>query len=301
MKILITDPISDTAIKMIEEKGEAIEVDLKYDFPKEKLGEIIGNYDGIVVRSATELNGEVLENAKNLKFIIRGGVGLDNIDVKKAEEKGIVVLNTPEASTISVAELVIGYLIALSRFIPQATYSLKTGKWEKKKFKGQEIFGKTLGIIGIGRIGKEVAKRANALGMKILGFDPFVKEAEGIEIADLHFLVENSDYITLHIPLAENTKYIINKGLIDKMKQGVFIINCARGGLIDEDALYTALQSGKIKGAAFDVFEIEPPNNNKLLQLENFIATPHIGGSTVESQERIGAEIAQKIIEYSKK
>ncbi|MDI6592107.1 MAG: hydroxyacid dehydrogenase, partial [Patescibacteria group bacterium] len=268
MKILVTDPISETTVKKLREKG--IEVELKYDFPKERIGEILDNFDGIIVRSATKLGGEILENTKNLKLIVRGGVGLDNIDLKKAKEKGITVFNTPEASTIAVAELTIGFLFALSRFIPQATFSLKGGKWEKKKFEGTEIYGKTLGIIGMGRIGKEVAKRAKALGMRTLGFDPFVKEAEGAEMVDLNFLVQNSDYITLHTPLTEETKYLVNKELIDKMKPGVFIINCARGGLIEEEALYQALKSGKIRGAAFDVFEREPPQNNKLLELENF-------------------------------
>lgn len=298
MKILVTDPISETAVKIM--RGEGVEVDLKYDFPKEKIGEIIDNYDGIIVRSATQLKKETLENTKKLKLIIRGGVGLDNIDVKKAEEKGITVLNTPEASTLAVAELTIGFLLALSRFIPQATASLKAGKWEKKKFEGKEIYGKTLGIIGMGRIGKEVAKRAKTLGMRILGFDPLVKEGEGVEMVDLGQLVKNSDYITLHTPLTEETRRMLNKELIEEMKSGVFIINCARGGLIDEEALYQALKSGKVRGAAFDVFEIEPPQNNKLLELENFIATPHLGGSTLEAQERIGVEVAKKIIEFSK-
>ncbi len=298
MKILVTDPISETAVKEMAKGG--IEVDLKYDFPKEKIGEIIDNYDGIIVRSATQIKGETLENTKNLKLIIRGGVGLDNVDFKKAEEKGITVLNTPEASTIAVAELTIGFLLALSRFLPQATASLKAGKWEKKKFEGTEIYGKTLGVVGLGRIGKEVTQRVKALGMRVLGFDPFVKEVEGVEMADLNFLAQSSDYITLHIPLIADTKHLVNKELIEKMKPGVFIINCARGGLIDEEALYGALVSGKIKGAAFDVFETEPPQNNKLLELENFIATPHLGASTIEAQERVGAELAKKVIDFSK-
>lgn len=299
MRILITDPISEIAVKMLKEKG--MEIDLKYDFPKERIGEIIDNYQGIVVRSGTRLRGEILEKAKNLKLIIRGGVGLDNIDLKKAEEKGITVLNTPEASTNAVAELTLGFLLALSRFIPQATASLKAGKWEKKKFEGKEIYGKILGIIGMGRIGKEVAKKARVLGMKTLGFDPFVKEVEGVEMVDLGQLVKNSDYITLHTPLTEETRQMLNKELIEEMKSGVFIVNCARGSLIDEEALYQALKSGKVRGAACDVFETEPPRNNKLLELENFIATPHIGGSTIEAQERIGIEIAKKIIEFTKK
>lgn len=298
MKILVTDPISETAIKILREKE--IEVDLKYDFPKEKIGEIIDNYDGIIVRSATKLPGEILEKTKNLKLIVRGGVGMDNIDLKKAEEKGITVFNTPEASTIAVAELTIGFLISLSRFIPQAISSLKAGRWEKKKFEGTEIYGKTLGVIGMGRIGKEVAKRAKVLGMRILGFDPFVKNEREIEMVDLKTLIRNSDYITLHNPLTDETKQMINEKLIEEMKPGVFIINCARGGLVDEEALYKGLQSGKVRGAAFDVFEAEPAENNKLLELENFIATPHIGGSSVEARERIGLEVAKKIIEYSK-
>lgn len=298
MKILILDQISEEGVKMMEKEG--VKVDLKYDFPRERIGEIIDNYDGVIVRSKTELRSNILKNTKNLKFIVRAGVGLDNIDVETAKEKRIDIFNTPEASSVSVAELAIGFLIALSRFIPQATISLRAGEWKKEKFTGNEIYGKTLGIIGLGRIGREVAKRAKALGMRILGFDPFVKEAEGVEMTDFKSLIRNSDYITLHIPLTKETKQLINKETIKEMKNGVFLINCARGGIIDEEALYEALKTKKIGGAAFDVFESEPPKDNKLFQLENFICTPHIGGLTVEAQAKIGIEVAKKVINYQK-
>lgn len=299
MRILILDKISKEGIEMMKKDG--IEVDLKMDFPREKIGEVIDDYQGVVVRSKTKLTKEILNRAQNLKFIIRAGVGLDNIDVETAKEKGIEVFNTPEASSIAVAELTIGFLISLSRFIPQATASLKAGKWEKEKFEGIEIYGKILGIIGLGRIGKEVAKRAKVLGMKALGYDPLVKEVSEVEMVELDFLLRNSDYITLHTPLNEKTRNLINEKTINGMKDGVFIINSARGGLIDENDLFQALQAGKVRGAAFDVFEVEPPLKNKLLSLESFICTPHIGALTAQAQGKIGAEVAKIAIEYKKK
>ncbi len=299
MKILILDKISKEGIEMMKKEG--IEVDLKMDFPREKIGEIIDDYDGVVVRSKTKLTKEILGGAKNLKFIIRSGVGLDNIDVKTAKEKGLDVFNTPEASSVAVAELTIAFLLSLSRFIPQATVSLRNGKWEKEKFQGKEVYGKILGIIGLGRIGKEVARRAKVMGMKVLGYDPFVKEVSGVEMVALDSLIRDSDYITLHTLLNEKTRNLINEKTIKEMKDGVFIINCARGGLIDESALYQALKSGKVGGAAFDVFEVEPPLKNKLLSLENFICTPHIGALTIEAQGKIGVAVAKIAIEYKKK
>ncbi len=299
MKILILDKISKEGIEILKKEG--IEVDLKIDFPKDRVGEIIDNYDGVVIRSKTKLKRDILEKTKNLKFIVRAGVGLDNIDVKCAKEKGIEIFNTPKASSVAVAELTMGLLISLCRFIPQANFSLKSGKWEKEKFKGIELFGKTLGILGLGRIGKEVAKRAKAFGMEILACDPNVDYFEGVKIVDFDTLLKNSDFITLHLPLTEKTKNLINKEAIEKMKDGVFIVNCARGGIIDEKALFEALKSKKIAGAAFDVFEKEPPENKELLSLENFICTPHIGASTKEAQAKISNEVAQIIIEQNKK
>lgn len=296
MRILILDKISKNGIEMMKKEG--IEVDLKTDFPRENIGEIIDDYEGVVVRSKTKLTREILEKTKNLKFIIRAGVGLDNIDVQTAREKGLDIFNTPQASSVAVAELTIGFLLALSRSIPQATAFLRAEKWEKEKFEGQEVYGKTLGIIGLGRIGKEVAKRARALGMRVLGSDPFVKEVSEVEMVALDSLLKNSDYITLHTPLNEKTRNLINEKTIKEMKDGVFIINSARGGLIDENALYEALKSGKVRGAGFDVFELEPPLKNKLLSLENFICTPHIGALTLEAQWKIGAEVAKIAIEY---
>jgi len=299
MKVLILDKISKEGIEMMKKEG--IEVDVKTDFPKDKIKEIIDDYEGVVVRSKTKLTREVLKDTKNLKFIIRAGVGLDNIDLETAKERGIEVFNTPKASSIAVAELTLGFLIALSRFIPQATFSLKEGKWEKEKFKGVELFGKTLGILGLGRIGKEVAKRAKAFGMRILAYDPQVSSSELAEMVDFETLIRNSDYITLHLPLTPETKNLINAEVIARMKDGVFIVNCARGGIIDEKALCEALRSQKVKGAGFDVFEEEPPKNKELLELENFICTPHIGASTIEAQEKISKEVAKVVIELQKK
>jgi len=293
MKLLICDPISEKAIEEIKALG--IDVTNKPDITPEELLEEIGNYDGIIVRSRTKVRQNVIDRGENLKFIIRGGVGLDNIDVEYAKSKGIKVLNTPAASSISVAELAIGFMFALSRHIVQGTTSMRNGEWLKKKLKGSELYGKTLGIIGIGRIGREVARRAIALGMKVISYDPYVDkiDMEGVELVDLDTLLSNSDFITLHIPHTDETHHLIGKDAFEKMKDGVYLINCARGGVVDEEALYEYMKSGKVKGAGFDVFEKEPPENLKLLELENFICTPHIGASTKEGQARVGEEIVK--------
>ena len=247
---------------------------------------------------------QVIEHGVNLKAIGRAGIGLDNIDLEAAKEHNIKVLNTPGATSISVAELALGHMLALARHIPQATASLKAGKWEKKRFMGVELYGKTLGIIGIGRIGREVAKRALALGMDLLAYDPYVKEESvrdlGVKLLPLDDVLAHSDYITVHVPLTEETRHLLSTEEFAKMKDGVRIVNCARGGVVDEEALYEALVSGKVVGAALDVFEEEPPKESKLLQLDNVIATPHIGASTVEGQRRAGVEIAEKMIEALK-
>jgi D-3-phosphoglycerate dehydrogenase len=243
---------------------------------------------------------EVIQAGKNLKAIGRAGIGLDNIDTEAAKERGIKVLNTPGATTISVAELTMGHMLALARHIPQATASLKAGKWEKKQFMGTELYGKTLGIIGVGRIGREVAKRASAFGMDIVAYDPYVREADvrdlGLKLLPLEDLLQYSDYITIHVPLTPETRHMLGKREFELMKPGVRIINCARGGVIDEQALYEALVSGKVAGAALDVFEEEPPKDNPLLKLDNVIGTPHLGASAEEGQLRAGVEIAEKMI-----
>jgi D-3-phosphoglycerate dehydrogenase len=254
----------------------------------------------MVVRSRTKVRQPLIDVCPNLKVIVRGGVGLDTIDAEYARSKGITVMNTPKASSASVAELTIGYMFALARSIYKATASMKSEKWEKKAFEGDEIGGKTLGIIGFGNIGKEVAKRAAAMGMTVRVYDPYVKEsAEGKRVS-LDELLARADYITLHLPKTKESQNIIDKAQFEKMKTGVRIINCARGGIVNEAALFEALTNGKVAGAALDVYDVEPPSDWKLSKLENVICSPHIGAATKEAQGRVGAEVAEKLIEFSK-
>ena len=298
MKILICDPISSDAIAKMREA--CLEVDVRDDISPEALMGVIDAYDAVVVRSRTKVREPLIDEATNLKIIVRGGVGLDNIDVKYARAKGIRVMNTAAASSYSVAELAIAYMLALARPIVQATASMKAGKWEKKRFKGSEIQGKTLGIIGMGRIGMAVATRAAALDMLVLGYDSqSIGPAPFMTMVPLDELFARSDYITLHTPLTEATHHMIGADAIAKMRDGVCIIDCARGGVVDEDALYDGIVAGKVAGAALDVFEIEPASNNKLLTLEQVIASPHIGASTSEATARIGGEVAKILIEFS--
>jgi D-3-phosphoglycerate dehydrogenase len=296
MKILICDKTEHEAIERMRKAG--IQVDVQDEISAEELLETLPAYDGMVVRSRTKVHASLIDMAKNLKVIMRGGVGLDNIDAEYARSKGITVLNTPAASSASVAELTIGYIFALSRHLVQATISMRAGHWEKKKFDGREISGKTLGIIGFGRIGKEVAYRAQALGMRTLVYDPHITNLdEGHEVT-LDDLLAVSDYITLHLPHTNETHNMIGPTQFAKMKKGVCIINCARGGIVDEDALYDAIVSGKVAGAALDVFAEEPPVDNKLFTLEQVIGSPHIGASTEEALSRVGAEVADKLIDF---
>jgi len=294
MKVAICDPIDKKAI----EELKALNVEI-YDFsdlPKEELPEKLEDKEIIIVRSATKVKGELLDALKNAKLIIRGGVGLDNIDLEGAKAKGIKVVNTPEASSISVAELAIGFMFALSRHIVRGTVGLREGKWEKKQLKGTELFGKTLGIIGMGRIGREVAKRAKCLGMNVIATRHVRQIPEELaKTVSYDELYKEADFISIHIPLTEETRHMISKEAFEKMKDGVVIINCSRGGVVDEKALLEALKNGKVKGAALDVFEVEPPVDNELLKLDNVIGTPHIGASTKEAQARIGVAIVEKI------
>jgi len=302
MKVAICDPIDKKAIE--ELKALNVEVYDFSDLPKEELAGKLQDMEIVIVRSATKVKGELLDALKNAKLIIRGGVGLDNIDLEGAKAKGIKVVNTPEASSISVAELVIGFMFALSRHIVRGTVGLREGKWEKKQLKGTELFGKTLGIIGMGRIGREVAKRAKCLGMNVIA-TRHVREIpeELAKTVSYDELYKEADFISIHIPLTEKTRHMISKEArhmiskeaFEKMKDGAVIINCSRGGVVDEKALLEALKSGKVKGAALDVFEVEPPVDNELLKLDNVIGTPHIGASTKEAQARIGAAIVEKI------
>lgn len=297
------DPLAPKAMDMLEESG-LFEITQEH-LDKEELLKIIPDIEFLVVRSATKVTADILKAGKKLKVVGRAGVGLDNVDVPTAEELGIRVYNTPGANAISVAELTIGLLIALMRHIPRGTNGLKEGKWEKKKLKGHEIYGKTLGLIGFGAIGRETAKRAMAFGMKVVVFDPYVKSTElDVELVkSLDDALVKADVVSLHIPLTPRTLHIIGEKEIEKMKDGAVIINAARGGVVDEQALYDALIAGKLAGAALDVFEVEPPVDElrrKLLGLPNVVATPHVGASTYEGQERVGIEMAKKLIEVAK-
>ncbi|MFZ5903124.1 MAG: D-2-hydroxyacid dehydrogenase [Chloroflexota bacterium] len=298
MKILICDKTEADAIERMRAAG--LEVDVRDDITAEELPSVILAYDGMVVRSRTKVRQPLIDAAASLKVIVRGGVGLDTIDHEYAKSKGIIVMNTPMASSASVAELAIGFMFALARSIYKATASMKSEKWEKKAFEGDEIGGKTLGLIGIGNIGSEVAKRANALGMTVIAYDPYVKSAEGVTLVTLDELLAQSDYISLHLPKTKESADMIGKAQFEKMKNGVRIVNCARGGIVNEDALYEALTSGKVAGAALDVFAEEPPTDWKLLKLDNVIGSPHIGAATKEAQGRVGAEVADKLIEFAR-
>jgi D-3-phosphoglycerate dehydrogenase len=297
MKILVTDGISPEGAKILTDAGH--EVDQKTLNPNELL-ETIGNYDSIIVRSATKVTKEVIDAGRNLKVIARGGVGVDNIDVKHAESKKMLVLNTPAASAISVAELAIGHMLALSRFLHISTMEMRAGKWPKKEYsKGIELYKKTLGIIGLGNIGKEVARRALGLGMNVLAYDPpFAPMEFFVEITTKEKLLMNSDFITAHLPFKKEQGPVLGRKEFEMMKKGVIIINCARGGVVDEQVLLEYLNNGKVAGAGLDVFTTEPPTDAQkaLINHPRVSVTPHVGGSTVEAQGRIGIEIALKVV-----
>ncbi len=300
MKVLISDNLSTRGVDILKKAG--LEVEFRSKTSVEEIEKMIGDYDALIIRSATKVTAGLLEKATKLKVIGRAGSGLDNVDIPAATKKGVVVMNTPGGNTVTTAEHTIGMIFASARMIPQAYSSMKAGKWEKKKFEGVELFDKTLGIIGLGAIGGVVANRCTALGMKILAFDPFISTEKakqlGIELADLETIYRRSDFITLHTPKTKETAGLINKDTIAKMKDGVRIINCARGGIVNEADLYEALKSGKVAGAAFDVFEKEPPENHPLMTLDNFIATPHLGASTLEAQENVATAVAEQIVDY---
>jgi D-3-phosphoglycerate dehydrogenase / 2-oxoglutarate reductase len=301
MKVLVSDSLSKAGIEILQQSPD-IEVDVKDNLAPEELKDIIKDFDALIIRSKTKVTADIIEHANNLKVIGRAGIGLDNIDISAASKKGIVVMNAPEGNTITAAEHAVAMIMALSRNIPQATASLKLGNWEKNKLEGCEIFNKTLGIIGIGRIGKLVAERARGLFMKVIAYDPFIKpdtiEKMNIEPVSFDELLHRSDYITIHTPLTSETTNIINKDTISRMKQGAMLINCARGGIVNEDDLYDALKSGRLAGAALDVFSKEPPGKIKLMDLPHFICTPHLGASTREAQDKVAKDIAEEIVNY---
>lgn len=298
MKILVCDKTESEAIERIRAAG--LTVDTNFEITPEDLMKVLPAYDGMVVRSRTKVRQPLIDACPNLKVIVRGGVGLDTIDADYARSKGITVMNTPKASSASVAELAIGFMFSLARSLYKATATMKAEKWEKKSFEGDELGGKTLGLLGVGNIGREVARRAAALGMTVIAYDPFVKEFEAVKLVKLDELLAQADYISLHLPKTKELENMIGKAQFEKMKTGVRIVNCARGGILDEKALYEALTGGKVAGAALDVYAEEPPTDWKLLKLDNVIASPHIGAATHEAQGRVGTEVAEKLIEFAK-
>jgi D-3-phosphoglycerate dehydrogenase len=297
-KILVSDPLAKEGIAILE-KEKGFKVDVKPKLPPAELKEVIKGYDALIVRSGTKVTSDIISSAENLKIIGRAGVGLDNVDVGAASKKGIIVMNAPAGNTISTAEHTMSLMLAMSRNIPQAYSSMREGKWDRKKFMGTELYGKTLGIIGLGRIGAEVAKRAISFKMKILAHDPFLSEQKAkkmdVELVDLKSLLKQSDYITVHTPFTSETKHLLGEDEFKIMKDGVRVINCARGGILDEKALEEALESGKIGGAALDVYEKEPPTESPLLKRPNVVTTPHLGASTEEAQVNVAIDIAESV------
>ncbi len=299
-KILISDKLADDALKLLEKEKE-IEYTVKTGMSEDELAEEITGYDAIIIRSGTTVTAKVLENVKKLRVIGRAGVGVDNVDIPAATQKGVIVMNTPDANTLSTCEQTIALIMAMARNTAAANRSLKEKKWERKKFVGTELYGKTLGIIGLGRIGREVGIRMKAFGMKIIGSDPFITkettEKLGFDLMEFGDVVKNADILTVHVPKTKETKDLISKEEIEQMKGGAFIVNCARGGIVNEKGLYEGLKSGKIAKAALDVYDKEPPFDSPVIELDNVVATPHLGASTVEAQEKVGNGIVRQVIE----
>jgi D-3-phosphoglycerate dehydrogenase len=300
-RVLVSDPLSSKGLEILE-RAKGLKFDVKPGLSPEELKKIIPEYDGIIIRSETKLKGELIEAGKRLKVIGRAGIGLDNVDLPAATKKGVVVMNTPQENAIAAAEHTVAMILSVSRKIPQATASMKEGKWEKKKFMGVELYNKTLGLIGIGVIGTIVADRARGLKMKVIGYDPYlskeVAEKKGVDLVSLDELLSRSDFISVHTPLTDETRNLIDKKAFSKMKKGVILVNCARGGIINEKDLYDAIQEGKVAGAALDVFEKEPSTGNPLLELEAVISTPHLGAATEEAQENVATAIAQQVVDF---
>lgn len=298
-KVLVADPIAPEGIEILKTVAE---VDVKTGLSKDELAAIIGDYDALAVRSETKVTADIIARAGKLKIIGRAGVGVDNIDVEAATNRGILVVNSPEGNTLAAAELTVAMLLALARNIAPADQSLRGGKWDRKKYMGSEVYGKTLGVVGLGKIGREVVSRLQAFGMSVLGYDPYLKpeqaESLGIKLVDLDTLYKESDYISVHTPKTKETTGMINAEKLALMKPTVRLINCARGGIIDEAALADAARSGRIAGAAIDVFTTEPaPADNPLLGVPNILTTPHLGASTEEAQVNVALDIAEQIVE----
>ncbi len=301
-RVLVSDKLSETAVQIFRDRG--VEVDYLPDLgkDKDKLLEVIGQYDGLAIRSATKVSDKVLAAATNLKVIGRAGIGVDNVDIPAASKRGVIVMNTPFGNSVTTAEHAIAMMFAVARDLPEASASTKAGKWEKNRFMGAEVFNKTLGVIGAGNIGGIVCDRALGLKMKVIAFDPFLSDERakllGVTKVELDELLKRADFITLHVPLTDKTKNILSREALAKTKKGVRIINCARGGLIDEDALYDALTSGHVAGAALDVFATEPATESPLFGLPNVVCTPHLGASTTEAQENVALQVAEQMSDY---
>ncbi len=300
MKILVSDDVSEKGVALLREH---FDVDVKTNMPPEELLKCIGEYDGLVTRSQTQVTQEVIDAATNLKVIGRAGVGVDNINIPAATARGIVVVNAPEGNTIAATEHTIGMMLAMTRYIPQAHNSIQEGKWDRKSFTGIQVYGKTLGIIGVGRIGSRVAKRMQAMEMTVIGYDPYITEERaqqiGIELVDFDTLLAKSDYITIHTPLTKETENMINAESIAKMKDGVRLVNCARGACFDINAVADGLKSGKVAGAAIDVYPDEPltTTNNPFLGMFNVVQTSHLGASTIEAQVGVAVDVAYGVID----
>lgn len=301
-KVLISDELSDAAVQIFKDRG--IEVDFRPELGKDKeaLAAVIGNYDGLAIRSATKVTEKLLESATNLKVVGRAGIGVDNVDRDAASKKGVIVMNTPFGNMITTAEHAIAMMFAVARQLPEASASTHAGKWEKSKFMGVELTAKTLGVIGAGNIGGIVCDRALGLKMKVVAYDPFLSEEKaatmGVEKVELDELLARADFITLHVPLTDGTRNILSRENLAKTKAGVRIINCARGGLVDEEALAEMLKSGHVAGAALDVFAVEPAKENVLFGLPNVVCTPHLGASTSEAQENVALQVAEQMSDY---
>lgn len=300
IRVLVCEPIHEDGVRMMREAG--FQVDLKTAITGGELIEIVGGYDALVVRSRTKVTGEVLAEAGRLKAVARAGVGLDNIDVEEAKRRGVEVINSPEAPSNAVAEIVLGFMLSLARRIPEADASMKRGEWIKGRLTGFELRGKTLGVIGFGRIGYLLAKKAKALGMRALTYDVIIEklmgyvEEAGAEAVTLESLLASSDFITVHVPLLPQTRHMIGRGEMEMMKRGAYLINAARGAIVDEEALREALTSGRLAGAALDVYEEEPPGDTVLTGLRNVVCTPHIGATTEEAQRANSTIVAEKLI-----
>ncbi|SFO90915.1 phosphoglycerate dehydrogenase [Tranquillimonas alkanivorans] len=301
-KVLVSDKLSETAVQIFRDRGIDVTFDPSIGKDKEKLLSVIGEYDGLAIRSATKVSDKVLAAATNLKVIGRAGIGVDNVDIPAASKKGVIVMNTPFGNSITTAEHAIAMMFAVARQIPEANASTHAGKWEKSRFMGVELTAKTLGVIGAGNIGSIVIDRAHGLKMKVIAYDPFLSQERadklGVEKVELDELLGRSDFITLHVPLTDKTRNILSKENIAKLKPGVRIVNCARGGLVDEGALAEAITAGRVAGAAFDVFAEEPATTSPLFGLENVVVTPHLGAATTEAQENVALQVAEQMSDY---